>query len=647
MKIALVRAAALCALAATTGAPPALAQTAGNLVRANVGASAADPSGIAGEASVSADGRFVAFTSDADDLVSSDTNGDTDVFVRDRTTDVVQRVSVASNGMETRGDSTCPAISADGRHVAFLSNAVNLAPAGSGLVPQIVYVHDRRDGSTTAVSVTPEGGRPDRASHCPSISDDGQRIAFASEASNLVAGDDNNRRDVFLRDRASGTTTRLSESAAGGDSLGQSGQPRISGDGRFVTFESFAIDLVPVSRLPLSERTLARSAPHIYVRDVERGETELVNVAMGHPLEVANGVSITPSISRDGRYVAFLSVATNLVSPPPTEHDNVYVRDRVTGETWLASPADPLQTDCGRPGVQLRCKQGNKGRPAISADGRFVTFSSRSLFHLPANQFSGDQIYLFDNLSRRLRRLSVDATGAEGEACSWDPSLSADGRVLAWASKSANLVPDDAGLDADVFVQERSCDAAGVCRPLAACPAAPRDCAAAESSLLRLQKRPPGGVGKDDLYWRWSGAASGEPFPDPTAGASYQACVYADGVALDVAAPQAARCSGADRPCWRQFASGYKLLDPTGGLTSVVLTSSADARRIRVEGAGPLLDAPYLPLKGAKGIVVQLHETSTGRCWGASFPASAIRRNVGGVAAPGSRRNGLLIAETR
>jgi len=647
MKLALVRAAALCALAAVTGASTASAQTAGNLVRANVGASGLESEGIAGEGAVSADGRFVAFTSDADDLVSSDTNGDTDVFVRDRSTDVLQRVSVASNGMEARGDSTCPALSADGRYVAFLSNAVNLAPAGTGLVPQIVYVHDRRDGSTSAISVTPEGGRPDRASHCPSISDDGQRIAFASEASNLIAGDDNNRRDVFLRDRASGTTTRLSESASGGDTAAPSGQPRISGDGRFVTFESYAADLVPNSGLPLSERTLVKFAPHVYVRDVESGETELVSVAVGHPLEVANGVSIAPSISRDGRYVAFLSVAKNLVSPPPTEYDNVYVRDRVAGTTWLASPADPLQTDCGRPGVQLHCKQGSKGRPAISADGRFVTFSSRSLFHLPANQWSGDQIYLFDNLSRRLRRLSVDATGAEGEACSWDPALSADGRVLAWASKSANLVPDDAGLDADVYAQERSCDAAGVCRPLAACPAKPLDCAAAESSLLRLSKRPPGGIGQDDLYWRWSGAAGDAAFPDPSAGASYQACVYADGVALDVAAPPAARCAGSDRPCWRQFASGYKLLDPAGGLTSVVLTRSDDTRRIRVEGSGTLLDAPYLPLEGAKGIVVQLHETSSGQCWGASFPASAIRRNTAGVAAPGSRRDGLLIAEIR
>ena len=642
MKIALAGAAALCALAASIDATVARAQTQGHLVRANVGASGEESDGVAGQASVSADGRFVAFHSDAADLVPNDTNGDSDVFVRDRATDVLTRVSVTSSGMEARGDSTCPSLSADGRYVAFLSWGKNLLPGGGPFA--IVYVHDRQDGSTTAVGLAPDGSRPDRNSGCPSISGDGQRIAFASHATNLVPADGNQSIDVFLHDRATGTTTRLSERAGGGDADNVSVGPRISRDGRFVAFESYALDLLwPAERPPVPRGDLEPRL-QVYVRDVEAGRTELVSVASAHRLAGPDGVSLMPSISDDGSRIAFRSEARNLGPLTNGESDNVFVRDRAAGRTWLASPADPLQSDCGRSGVVVNCKTGPKGPPAISGDGRFVAFSSRSLFHLPANQYSGDQIYLFDNLSRRLRRLSVDATGAEGEACSWEPALSADGRVLAWASKSANLVPDDAGLDADVFAQERSCNADGVCRPLAACPAQPLDCTAAESSLLRLRKSPPGGSSRDELYWRWSAAASGAPFPDPSGGVSYQACVYADGVALDVAAAQAPRCSGGERPCWRQFASGYKLLDPAGGLTSVVLSRSADTRRISVEGTGALLDAPYLPLAGAKGIVVQLHETSSGSCWGASFPASAIRRNVGGTSG-GSHRDGSLIAE--
>jgi len=647
MKIALAGAAALCALIAGIDATVACAQTRGHLVRANVGASGEESEGVAGQAAVSADGRFVAFHSDAADLVPNDTNGDSDVFVRDRTTDVLTRVSVASTGMEARGDSTCPSISADGRFVAFLSRASNLVP-GNPSPYWIVYVHDRRDGSTAAAGHAPDGARPDRNSGCPSISGDGQRIVFSSHATNLVPADGNRTIDVFLHDRATGATTRVSERFGGGDADDASVRARISRNGRFVAFESYALDLLRPADRPPPPRTDEDPRLQVYVRDLEAGVTEMVSVASAHRLQGPDGVSLMASISDDGNRIAFRSEARNLAPLPDGELDAIFVRDRAARRTWLASPADPLQSDCGRPGTTVRCKSGAKGPPAISGDGRFVAFSSRSLLHLPANQYSGDQIYLFDNLGRRLRRLSVDATGAEGEACSWEPSLSADGRVLAWASKSANLVPDDDGLDVDVFAQQRSCDASGECRPLAACPAVPlATCAAAGSSLLRLEKRPPGGINQDDLFWRFAGPASGDAFPDPSGDASYQLCVYADGLALDVAAPPAGRCSSAERPCWRAFGSGYELLDPEGGLTSVTLSRGAESQRVHVRGRGELLDAPYLPLRGGKGVVVQLHETGSGRCWGSTFPADTITRNVGGVAAPGSRRDGLLLAVLR
>lgn len=631
------------ALAAVAVASSAVAQNAGTVTRASLTSVGRESNGQARAAAVSADGRFVAFESDASDLVPNDTNGDSDVFVRDRDTGVLERVSTTADGSEAKGDSTCPALSADGRWVAFLSRASNMvAGSGNPLSRAMVYLHDRRDGGTVRISVAADGGLPDLDSECPSISDDGRRIVFASGARNLLATPSNEARDVYLHDRATGTTTRVSVSATGGDPNENSVAPAISGDGRFVAFQSWATDLLPAARLPVSRRAFAEATPQVYLRDLERGDTELVSVAHAHPLEAPNGRSVSPSISDDGRYVAFRTSATNLTATGDAELDDIVVRDRQTRTSWIASTSDALQSDCARDGQAFPCSAGSKGPPAISGDGRFVAFASRSLRHLPANRWHGDQIYLFDNQSRRLRRLSVDRTGLEGDACSWAPALSADGRLVAYASKST-LVPDDEGRDVDVFAQDWTC-ADGTCRALAACPARPAQCDAATSSVVRLRRHAPGGTHGDELYWRWDGAASASPFPDPTASARYQLCVYGGSLALDVATPDAPRCARDERPCWRSFAAGYKLAAPGGGLSSVTLARSGGGRRIVVRGGGPLLDAPYLPVAGSGGVVVQLQDGATGRCWGAHFPATAIRRNTAG-SGPGSRGDGWLVAD--
>ena len=167
-------------LAATT----ALAQNPGRVARESVGSLGGEIHGNSAGPALSADGRFLAFHSEASDLVPGDTNGDTDVFVRDRATGAVERVSLAWNGMEARDDSTCPAISDDGRWVAFNSRAWNMYPGGANLGnPRWdVYLRDRQDGITTRLSVAANGGDPDGYSGCPSISGDGRRIVFESAA---------------------------------------------------------------------------------------------------------------------------------------------------------------------------------------------------------------------------------------------------------------------------------------------------------------------------------------------------------------------------------------------------------------------------------------------------------------------------------
>ena len=644
--------AVLAVLATITTSHEVHAQTAGRITRASVDSLGGEALGNSGTPSLSADGRFVAFASDAADLVPGDTNDDTDVFVRDRQSGVVERVSLAWNGNEARDDSACPAVSDDGRYVAFMSRAWNLYPGGANLgSPRWdVYLRDRQAGSTTRLSVSTAGGDPDADSDCPSISGDGSRVVFGSQASNLVAADGNGVPDVFLWDRVKNNLKRVSRSAAtGGDADAESWEPAISRNGRFVVFTSRATNLRE-SGVP--QPPLTRWATTVFVRDLDAGVTEAASLKddanTDWPYSPQED-SIRGSISDDGRFVGFSSSAWNLVLPQPARRSNAYVRDRATGRTILASPTDPEEMDCGRPGVPFDCvAQVPLPFARISGDGRFLAYSSRSLQLLPANLYHGDQIYLFDVEGRRLRRVSVDPTGWGSDSCSVEPALSADARVLAYRSTSTNLVAGDTNGKADVFVQEWTCDGAGACRAPASCPAEPRTCADAVASVVRLDKRPPGGVHDDRLFWSWTGAAGAPAFPDPTRSGHYQLCVYGRTLALDAALPATPGCSESDaRPCWRTVARGHRLVDPDGGVTSLRITTESGRPRIDLRGRGELLGAPYLPIVAPGGLVVQLQETGTGRCWGAAFAPEDIKRNIAGTTAAGSRRDGHLVAQAR
>jgi Tol biopolymer transport system component len=231
----------MCGLAALLGST-ALAQV---TERVSVDSSGAQGHGDSGyfRSSISADGRYVAFASDAPDLVPGDTNGSRDVFVRDRLNGTTERVSTDAGGVQGNADSHDPGLSADGRFVTFESLASNLVPGDSNAVSDI-FVRDRLTGTTERVSVDSSGVQGNLASFAPSISADGRLVAFASAASNLVANDTNARGDVFVRDRLLGTTQRVSVSSAGAQASGASDEPAISADGRFVSFDCGASNLI-------------------------------------------------------------------------------------------------------------------------------------------------------------------------------------------------------------------------------------------------------------------------------------------------------------------------------------------------------------------------------------------------------------------
>jgi Tol biopolymer transport system component len=217
--------------------------------------------------SVSADGLYVTFDSFATNLVPGDTNAMSDIFVRDRTAGVTYRISKDSAGTEADGASYNPSVSADGRYAAFASGASNLV-SGDINGKADVFVRDRASGITWRVSKDSAGAEGDDVSSNPSISGDGRYVAFYSYAGNLVSGDSNGCGDVFVRDRQTGTTTRVSRNSAGAEGDGHSDNPAISADGRYVTFMSFATNLVAGD---------TNGEVDIFVRDRQTGTTTLVS----------------------------------------------------------------------------------------------------------------------------------------------------------------------------------------------------------------------------------------------------------------------------------------------------------------------------------------------------------------------------------
>jgi Tol biopolymer transport system component len=223
----------------------------GVVTRVSVSTTGGDANAASYAPAISADGRYVAFVSDASNLVVGDTNNEADVFVRDVLQGATSRVSVSSNGAQSNGASNNPVVSSDGRYVAFDSLASNLVADDNNSASD-VFVRDLVGGTTERVSLAANGAEGSAASEMPSISSDGRYVAFASAAENLigVAGDTNQAWDVFVRDRTAATTVRVSITTAGSQASGNSFAPAISGDGRYVAFESQASDLCGVTLIP-------------------------------------------------------------------------------------------------------------------------------------------------------------------------------------------------------------------------------------------------------------------------------------------------------------------------------------------------------------------------------------------------------------
>jgi len=421
-------------------ATPALAATGATTTRASVSSAGHQLNGASAQPLVSASGRYVAFFSEAANVVPGDTNGVSDAFQRDRLAGVTRRVSVGLGGVPANERSFTEAMTPDGRYVVFTSAASNLV-VGDTNGRTDVFIRDMQAGRTQRVSETSDEtqGDDDSLNFASAVSPDGRYVAFSSNATNLVAGDTNGPfdSDVFVRDRQSGTTTRASVSSSEQQADGNSFAAGISANGRYVVFSSEASNLVTGDTNFVFD---------VFVRDRQSGLTRRVSVGPGGQ-QAVDANSFASAITPDGRFVLFSSGAPNLVGGDTNAAFDAFVRDTSAGLTRRVSLATS--------GAQ---GNGDSIARSLSSDGRFVAFDSLASNLVRGDTNARNDVFVRDRLADLTTRASVSTSGHQGNGDSTAASISADGRHVAFFSDATNLVAQDTNGFIDVFVRDQPGD---------------------------------------------------------------------------------------------------------------------------------------------------------------------------------------------
>jgi len=409
---------------------------AGTTDRVSVSDTEAEGNDRAQDPAISDDGRFVVFASYASNLVSSDTNGQTDVFIRDTVNGTTELVSLADDESASNGYSGAPCVSNDGRYVAFYSEATNLV-TGDTNARRDIFVRDRQAGTTTRVSVHTDGGQASNTSTYPSISADGRYVAFASSAADLVTGDVNGYRDVFVHDRNTGTTLLVSRGPGGVIGNNESTWPTISGDGQWVVYQSAATNLV-------SGDTNGKT--DVFIRSLVTLATDRVSLSDAEAQVL--GASLAASVSSDGRFVAFSSEATSLVGGDTNGFRDVFVRDRTLGVTERVNVSSEEQQ------VAVSSWSEDYLRPTVSADGRYVAFRSDAPTLVEGDVNGMSDVFVRDRQAGTTRMVSVSTGGKQGNDNCWSQTvISANGRFVAFDTDSSTLLNDHNGYT-DVYVHD-------------------------------------------------------------------------------------------------------------------------------------------------------------------------------------------------
>lgn len=413
----------------------------------NAAGTITEPTGHSFGAAVSANGRFTAFASDANNLVNDDTNGTRDIFLYDQQSGTTTRISLSANGKQATQQCDHPSMSADGRYIAFQTDTNGMVGADYNNRPDI-FVYDRVNGSLRLASVRPDGGAANGDSQRPMISSDGKWVAFISTATNLTSiNDENGVADAFVFSMESGTVERVSVATQDVDgnsaeANGESSEVGISADGRFVAFITRAQNLDTL--LPAA-RADGNNLPDIYVRDRNSKSTRLTSFVDGTGVPIGNNDFHFPVISADGRYVGFTL-------------GDVFLKDRDTlndGAVVFDDPVNVLTTQITTAGGM------NPGR-TLSDDGKFLAFATPQ--PLATETDTAWDVFVYNREANTFTRASVPTAGVDSTGDSGGPfagadtpalALGADGRFVAFRSAADNLVATDLNAKTDIFLYDR------------------------------------------------------------------------------------------------------------------------------------------------------------------------------------------------
>ncbi len=373
---------------------------------------------------VSGDGRYITYVSEATNIVTGDTNNHADLFRYDRQTCTTVMVSVAPDGVTPGNlDSVYSAMSADGHYITFQSAATNLVSSPT-VTTWTIYLRDMQTNITTLVSKAPNGAAANGQSRNPAISEDGRYVVYQSEATNLTGETDTAYYDIFVYDRVTDQTTRVSKTPTGTQSFGDSTLPEISGNDRYIVYTSVAANIVSED---------SNGSSDVFLYDQTTGQNQRVSIPPSGT-QNNNGPSYVSAISDDGNLVAF--IATN------TTQDNVlYVRNRSLNQT--------IQISLPVIGTTVQVSASIIG---MSADGRYTAFTSVSnnLVYGDSNNYM--DVFLHDRQSYKTMRVSTGINGAQTNDHSFLASLSSDGSVITYYSAASNIVTGDTNSVSDIFV---------------------------------------------------------------------------------------------------------------------------------------------------------------------------------------------------
>jgi len=397
--------------------------------------------------SISNDGRFIVFESDSTNVVANDTNSATDIFWYNTQTMTYTRVSVSSANVQGNGNSTMPIISGNGRYVVFRSDANNLTSNDSNGYSD-VFLRDMQTNTTTLISVNSTGNpltntviiTPD------DISSDGRYVVMVSDSSEIVPNDTNNSWDIFLYDRQTGTTSRVSVNGNGDQLEFGAVDGKLSDDGRYLAFSSTSSNVVAND---------TNNAPDAFIKDLQTGQVTRVSVdSSGNqatylpamPFPGPFPFLIVDDISADGRYVTFASNATNLVANDTNEYVwDQFFHDSQTGQTKRISiNNDGTQAD------------DLSGGGVISDDGRYVFFESGATTLVANDTNNAFDVFMFDNQTNSLSRISLTSAGGQTDGDSGLVALSANMRYVVIASFATNIVANDTNGLEDIFIYDRN-----------------------------------------------------------------------------------------------------------------------------------------------------------------------------------------------